>query len=158
MSLIRNDLEKRLAEMLEKSGKAAAARVYPLYQKLQAKRFETENASEGAKWKPIKKEYAEYKKEKFASYPGQGTKLLIATSTLGAAVIGPGSPFGKTAQHVALFKNRSMEIMVKEGGKNKDGKPFTYPKYVAETRPFMEFSAASIKLMKEEITKFLIGG
>lgn len=153
-----NGLEKKLAEMREKTGKAAAARLYPLYQKLQTKRFQTENASEGAKWKPIQKEYAEHKLKLFKSYPGGGRKLLIATSTLGGAVIGRGSPFLGQDKHVALFKKYGMQISVKEGGTNAAGKPFNYAGYVAEKRPYMEFSKNSIEIMKTELRKFIIGG
>lgn len=156
MKLIRDDLSKKLAEMKEKAGKAAAARIYPLYQKLQTQRFQTQNASEGSKWKPISKEYEAYKKKKYKDYPGSGTKLLIATSTLGGAIIGPGSSFYGTDKHVALFTKYSMKISVKQGGKNAEGKPFTYPEHVAEDRPFMQFSDASMNLMRQELQKFLI--
>lgn len=158
MKLIRNDLEKKLKEMKARTGKAAAARIYPLYQKLQTKRFETENASEGSRWEPLNKAYAEQKLKRFKSYPGAGTKILVATGTLGGAVIGPGAPFGGTDKHVALFKNYSMQISVAEGGKNLAGKPFDYARQVAEKRPFMQFSEASLQLMKDELKKFIIGG
>lgn len=157
MKLIRNDLEKKMKEMTEKSGKAAAARAYPLYQKLQTVRFQTENASETGKWPSLTKKYSEYKRKAFKAYPGSGNKLLIATSTLAGAVIGPGSPFKGKENHIAVFKNYSMQIMVKEGGNNAAGKPFDYASQVAEKRPFMEFSSKSIELMKEEIAKFIIG-
>lgn len=145
--------------MVDRTGKAAAARIYPLYQKLQTERFQSENASEGQKWKPIQKEYADYKLKKFKSYPGGGRKTLIATSTLGGAVIGRDSPFrGGVDKHVALFKKYSMQISVKQGGQNAAGKPFDYAGYVAEVRPYMKFSEKSMNLMKDELRKFIIGG
>jgi hypothetical protein len=152
-----NGLQKKLEEMLEKTGKAAAARIYPLYQKLQTERFQTENASQGAKWKPIQKEYAEHKLKTFKSYPGGGRKTLIATSTLGGAVIGRGSPFNGTDKHIALFTKYGMQISVKTGGKNAAGKPFDYPAAVAEVRPYMTFKDESIELMKSELIKFIVG-
>jgi hypothetical protein len=158
MKLIKNDLEKKLQEMVQKSGKAAAARAYPLYQKLQTERFKTENASQGAKWKPLSPLYKEYKEKKMARYPGGGRKTLIATSTLAGAVIGKGAPFYGTDKHVALFKNYSMQISVKTGGKNAAGKPFDYPDYVAKDRPFMTFDEKSMELMKDTIMKFIVGG
>ena len=144
--------------MVERTGKAAAARIYPLYQKLQTERFQTENSSEGQKWKPIEEEYRTYKLKRFKSYPGGGRKTLVATSTLGGSVIGQGAPFQGVDKHVALFKKYSMQISVKQGGQNATGKPFDYAGYVAEVRPFMKFSEKSVKLMKDELKKFILGG
>lgn len=160
MKLLEDALTSRLDGILNraKSSQGAAARIYPLYQQLQTKRFSTQNASEGKAWAPLQSEYAKYKLKRYGKYPGGGRKLLIATSTLAGAVIGPGSPFQGIDKHVALFKPYSLQISVQEGGNNAAGKPFNYPSFVANRRPFMDFSKESIEKMKSVLTKYLIGG
>lgn len=158
IKLIKNGVKDRLDGMLTRAKSTqATARIYPLYQKLQTERFRTENASEGAVWLPLNPVYKRRKLKLFAGYPGAGSKTLIGTSTLAGAVIGPGSPFLGTEKHTALFSPYKMQIQVSMSGKTAAGKPFTYAGYVAEQRPFMEFSEKSLTLMKNELRKFLVG-
>lgn len=86
--------------------------------------------------------------------------MLIATSTLAGAVIGPGAPFVSQgiSAHRVLFKSSSMEISVITSGKNAQGKPFDYPEYVAEKRPFMKFSQNSLNEMKQVLVQFILKG
>ncbi len=155
---IQDDLEPRLKQLLTRAQSSkASARLYPLYQKLQTQRFMTEGASEGYPWPSLKKEYETYKKKKYAEYPGGGRKLLIATSTLAGAVIGPGSPFNGTDKHRAIFRPYQMQISVEQSGTNAAGKKFNYPQYVAEKRPFMKFSPKSVQLLKDALKQYLIG-
>jgi hypothetical protein len=156
---IRNDVQTKLNNLLTQAKSTKAmARVYSMYQALQVERFKTEGASEKMPWDPYSSQkYAEYKKKKYAKYPGSGSKLLIATSTLAGAIIGPGAPFKGIEKHRAQFLTGAMRIAVEQSGVNAEGKPFTYPQRVAQIRPFMEFSDKSINKMKEELKKFLIG-
>lgn len=160
IKITRNDLEKRINDILTrgKSSQGALARIYPLYQSLQTQRFMTQNASEGQPWPALNSQYAQYKLKKYGRYPGSGSKMLIGTSTLAGAVIGPGSPFFGTEKHRALFKPWSMQISVSMEGTNAAGKRFTYPTFVAEKRPFMQFGDASRQKMKDSLSKYLIGG
>jgi hypothetical protein len=159
IQMIKSSLESRLNGLLDKSNLQAASRkIYPLYQKLQTERWETQNTSEGSSWPAYKsKKYAEYKIRKYSDRPGGGRKMLIATSTLAGAVIGHGSPFEGTDKHIAVFTKYSMQIKVSQSGTNAEGKPFDYPQYVAMTRPFMVFSKKSMQLMKDELRKFILG-
>lgn len=171
ITLKENAIEERLKGILTraKSSQGAAARIFPLYQKLQTKRFQTENASEGKAWPKLSPTYANYKLKRYGggskragkgtwkSWPGSGSKMLIGTSTLAGAVIGRGSPFEGTDKNVQIYKPYSLQISVTMSGNNAEGKPFDYPQYVAEKRPFMEFSHESIELMKTEMKKYLIG-
>ena len=158
LELQRNDLKTRLEQMmtLAQSSKAFS-RIYPLYQSLQVERFMTENESEGDAWDDLTPQYSAYKEKHYGKYPGGGRKLLIATSTLAGAVIGPGAPFEGVDKHRAIFSPFSMRITVEESGNNAAGKPFNYPKYVAERRPFMEFSEESFDQMRDALKKYLIG-
>lgn len=167
---VQNQLNKRLNDILTRanSSQGAGARIFPLYQQLQTKRFQTENASEGTPWPKLSPKYAQYKKKRYGggnrrdgkqwrSWPGSGNKMLIGTSTLAGAVIGRGAPFEGTDKNVQVYKPYSIQISVKVGGVNAEGKPFDYPAHVADKRPFMHFSAQSIGKMKEVMKKYLIG-
>lgn len=173
IKLKRDALTERLNGLLTRAKSTqAAARLYPLYQKIQTERFMTENASEGSPWPALKAEYAAYKLKRYGgaeikrgkrkggtwgSWPGGGRKMLIGTSTLAGAVIGPGAPFEGTDHHRAMFLPYSMQISVSTSGNNAEGKPFDYPEYVAEKRPFFEFSASSVSRLKNALQQYLIG-
>lgn len=155
---VRDDFENTKDKMLSRANSSGAmARIYSLYQSFQTKRFQTQNASEGKTWTPLKPKYRQRKLTTFRTYPGSGTKMMIATGTLAGAVIGPGAPFSGVDKHRAVFKTRSMEIYVQESGSNAANKPFTYAKYAAENRPFMEFSDEHINQMKDALIKFILG-
>lgn len=175
--MIQNDFQKTVQRMLDKSNafQGASSRIYPLYQKFQTDRFQTQGQSEGTPWPSLNPEYAQYKKIRFGggpkvrskgkgkeasswkSWPGQGTKMMIATSTLAGAVIGPGSPFVSEGinQHRAIFTPNSMEISVEQSGNNAEGRPFDYAGYADEKRPIMQFSDEHIEEMSAAITQFL---
>lgn len=173
ITLTKNALEERLNAILTRAKSTqASARLYPLYQQLQTQRFMTEGASEGQAWPPLQSEYQAYKirrygggeirrgkrtGESWGNWPGGGRKMLIGTSSLAGAVIGPGAPFEGTDKHRALFGIGSMRISVALGGTNAEGRPFDYPAYVAERRPFMGFSDGSRLKMKTALSQYLIG-
>lgn len=174
LSPIENQLQERLSKILDrgKSSQGAAARIFPLYQRLQTRRFETQNASEGSPWPSLNPKYAAYKLKRYGggakgrgkekegvwqSWPGAGRKTLIGTSTLAGAVIGRGSSFEGVDKNRQIYKPYSLQITVDTSGTNAEGKPFNYPQFVAKTRPFMEFSAASKEQMKTVMKSYLIG-
>lgn len=161
----------------------AFARVYPVYQRLQTERFKTENASEGSPWPPLERDYAAYKPRRYGggtrhkwvggrgdgrpwaeagawkSWPGGGRRMLLGTSTLAGAVIGQGpTPLEGTDKHRVMFTDQSMTVLVEDSGENAEGKKFDYPRFVAERRPFFTFSEASIGVMRDEVSKFMLGG
>ena len=173
ITLVKNGIADRLKAMLSNAQSSqATARVYPIYQALQTQRFMTENASEGEQWKPLEAYYAKYKQRRYGgaritrgkrkgddwgTWPGKGTKMLIGTSTLAGAAIGPGAPFEGTQNHRALFSPYMMQISLEQSGENAEGKPFVYPQYVAKVRPFMGFSQASLSQMRNAVSQFIIG-
>lgn len=71
------------------------SQIYPTYKRRQNKRYQTENASEGTRWKPLNADYAKRKLTKFASYQGGGRKMMIATGRMKESVIGPGADHRK---------------------------------------------------------------
>lgn len=121
MHMAVDGISEHLKKMLDRSNRPQGfnARVaYPMILAAQRKRFMTENESEGDKWAPLstkpffafwetdpklKKQwpggYREYKKTKFASFDGHGTKTLIATGELLNANI------GKSKRHRRIAEN-----------------------------------------------------
>lgn len=175
-----NSMEDRLSAILTraKSSQGAAARIYPLYQQLQTKRFQSVSGaqggttSEGDSWPALQSEYAAYKLKRYGgglrmrgpqkgsqwkTWPGGGRKMLMGTSTLAGAAIGPGAPLEGTDKQRVIYKPYSMQITIATGGVNAEGRPFEYAESVAETRPFMSFSEISIQKMKDAMTQYLIG-
>ena len=88
--------------------------------------------------------------------------MLIGTSTLAGAVIGPNSnnPFDQSGigAHQATFTNTGMQITINQTGTNAEGEPFVYPSIVNEKRPIMQFSDVHIQEMKDTLAKFLLPG
>jgi len=159
ISEVKNDFTIKVDKMLSQAGSipAAMARIYPMYQRFQTQRFMTENESQGNRWAPLSEKYSARKPRQFASYPGSGSKLMIATGTLAGAVIGPGAPFPGTDRHRFITTTTGMTIAVEQSGKNAAGKPFDYVEHAAEIRPIMTFNSDSIDQMKEELKKFILG-
>lgn len=175
---VRNDFDRWVKKTLSPENmQGGLARVYAMYQKFQVQRFQTENASEGTLWPALNADYAAYKIKRYgggpkrptekdprtqwASWPGGGRKMLIGTGTLAGAVVGPAkdNPFNANgiSAHQAIFGKNTMTITISSSGLNAEGKPFFYPQYVNEKRPFMKFSDASLEKMKKELAKFIIG-
>ena len=120
--------------------------LYPYYKKLQIERWKSENSSQGENWRPISKKWIDIKtkdKQKDPSgFPG-GSAILIHSSTLFKSVTGLDQTY-----HRAEFTNTSMKIAT----------TLDYAKWVAQDRPFMNFSDDSIDEMKKKFTDWWIKG
>lgn len=114
--------------------------VYKEYQNAQRERWISENDSEGTRWKRLTKPYSDYKKTKFASYPGSGNRMLVATGRLYQSVIGPSS------EHYKLTTSKSITI----------GTRVPYAKYVDEERTFTTFGEDFGKNIGEKLAKYLL--
>jgi len=112
------------------------------YQNLQRKRWITENVSEGKEWAKLNPTYAAWKKKRFATYPGGGTKKLIASGTLFVSVIGPGKGFRKVTTPRSLYLATTIE----------------YARHVNEARPFDQWSDRSRKEILNGISRFIFKG
>lgn len=122
-----------------------ARNVYRDYQNSQRERWRTEGQSEGYQWEQIDPEYRKRKLKRFASYPGAGSKMMIATSKLQGSVIGLGE-YG-TSNHRALFANTYMEVST----------TLSYAPYVAEKRTIMDFAEKTIDEWERKLTDFVSG-
>lgn len=150
--------------------------VYRQYQNAQLKRWMTEGASEGRQWAPLSRKYAVYKRLRYGggprftwvggsgegrpwvragnwpTYPGAGTKMLIATGRLVSGVIGPmknGSIFGMSASakdHRKIVGARSIEIRY----------VVPYGQDVHSRRNFEGLSENTNRLIVKDLMRFLV--
>ena len=161
--------QKDVKEILKRAqdGRAFLTRVaYPMYQKWQLERWQTENKSEGSKWKSLNPAYAEYKKSRYGGgpkyvtpkqkgygrwvqagnwprYPGGGTKMMIATGELVNAVTGK-----KLTYHRRLIKAKQMAI----------GVTLPYAEDANKKRDFTKFKNANMKLLHDMYAEYVMTG
>jgi hypothetical protein len=128
----RRGIEKNLQEMINRASSMAPffnKNVYAQYQNVQRKRWMTENQSEAGTpaWPELNSTYKKWKVVKYASSPGRGTKMMIATDTLRKSVIGPGEGFRK------IVTPRSLTIATTIQYAEHADKARTFSKYSPET-------------------------
>ena len=150
-------LEDKVSTSLEalkargKSGRTFInAYAYPKYIEHQMLRWDSQN---WGSWPALNPKYAEYKKRKFAQFPGQGERMMIATGKLYQSVIGENRKY-----HVKIITENELIVGIKFGGKNE----MEYARFANELRPFMSFKESNdkafIKDLKERYQKYLRGG
>lgn len=181
-------IKKTLMNLLDRS-KAAQTflmrNIYRMYQNFQRERWMTEGSSEGNKWDSLSTIYASRKRiiygggpkyewiggqgegrpwrlaGSWPSYPGAGTKIMIATGRLESAAVGPGGGIttGGEQFHKVLATNNSLTVSL-DATKEKSGKDIgsKYFKYANDDRNFMKFGTNSINAFKAEISLYLKNG
>jgi len=174
ITAVKDSITPRLQAMLDRArtGQSFLIRViYPMYKQMQLTRWQTENASEGNSWTPISASYAARKKRmygggnkyryypslgltrpigKYPSYPGEGTKTMIATGRLFGAAFGPGSgmPEGESFHRVRVT-DTSLTISL-----NANKKKTEYFKHANEARPITQFGPVSRALFKAKVKEY----
>lgn len=145
---LNTQISKRLDEIVKRGRDPAAFMervVYPLYIKGQMKRWMSEGASDGMgsleRWAPLNAKYKASKLRRFASAPGGGTKMLIASGRLYQAATG-GSGI------IKLVTGSSITIAV----------DVPYAKYVNARRNFWKFSSEFEKDLHTRFDKFMFHG
>lgn len=127
--------------------------IYPMYQDAQQQRWKSENRTEGTAWADINSEYKFNKPRLFASYPGAGRLMMVATGKLFYSVRGPGRGFiadssEGISNHRKVIGDGYMEI-------------YTTLPYAADAgskRPFMTFSQDTIQEWVEKFRDWLDSG
>jgi hypothetical protein len=139
------DAQKVLGDMLKRERAMQSyfnRNLLEQYRNIQRKRWMTQGESEGSPWRALNPDYAARKKRVYASYPGGGTKMLIATNRLITGVVGPGGDFRK------VTTPRSITLSTVT----------PYAKYVDEDRTFTKFGAKSLQEIYKGIGDFLFKG
>lgn len=187
LTKLESGVEKRLQDLTERSKSMRSflnGTIYALYQQVQLNRWQTEGASETGQWASLSEGYAQRKKIMYGggpkhkwiggqgenrpwevsgtwpSYPGAGTKVMIATGRLASSVIGP-NPIWKGGErfHRKLVTDTSITIQV-DSSQSKEGKDpgSEYFVYANQKREFMKFSQVTRDKFKQACRDFISKG
>lgn len=116
---------------------------YPTVVAAQRMRWVSEGASEGASWRQLNPSYARQKLRKYASYPGAGRKLLVATSRLVGGVTGD-----NPNDHYKLVTDNRLEV----------GTVIPYAEYVNEDRNFTNLGPQTLASLDQQLRDYLLRG
>lgn len=117
--------------------------VYQYYRVFQAKRWDTENISEGNRWPRLKPSYAAMKKIRFASFPYGGERMGIATGKLIKGVIGPGRDHRKIVKKTGTVTSLIVSTAV------------PYAQYFDAKRPIAQVGEKTVKAIKGMIRNYI---
>lgn len=143
---VADNIKKSLQEMVERSNDLSSylnRNLFRQYQKAQIERWETENSSQGGQWDRLNPTYEMRKKTKFASFPGSGNVMMVATGHLKDGATGR-----DPAYFLKLVSNKQFTISINTGS-------LPYAVYPGVQRPFMEFSDDTERRWMDGITQFL---
>lgn len=144
LKLISNGIEKQLQGYVSRANALEGYLNRVVTQQIknfQARRWMTENSSEGTRWHALEPGYAARKRREFKSYPGAGTKILVATDTLRKSVTGSVDDGYK-----AVTTPRSLTVTTS----------VKYAGAVDEQRTFSTWSRESRREILDGISRFLI--
>lgn len=148
ITAIQSGVQAKLQMMVEK-GKSMSSYfnriTFQNFKNVQNARFQTENASQGDKWEPIDPEsrYGKLKPKKFATYPGAGRALMVATGKLASGALAKDS-----ANYYKAVTDRSFII-----GMNLDSVP--YAKHAGDARPYMTVNSETLAIWKKNIVAYM---
>lgn len=136
-------LEKMMKDVKDKDG-FLKRYVFPEYQYVQKQRWMTENVTQdvtGGQWEKLNPLYETYKRKKYQSYAGGGSRLLIAQYRLLPSVVG---------------ESKDSRVLIQDG-KLGVFSILPYASYVNETRPFDTFSASWKKRISGAWASYVAG-
>lgn len=186
IGVIRDNITEKLQSLVSNGSSMRSfllRSIYPMYQQFQLDRFQSENSTEGFSWPSLSSRYAARKRIMFGggpkfefiggrgagrpwipkgtwpSFPGGGSKMMIATGRLASAAIGPNPIWsGGESFHRMIVTDTSLSVRIdgsRQASKKDPGSE--YFKYAAEKRPFMKFSQAHISQMKDAVKAYVKG-
>lgn len=118
--------------------------IYPMYQNAQRLRWVSQNTSEGTQWAELtSKSYIARKAIMFASFPGGGKELMIASGTLFASVTGDDLTY-----HKKIIQGNSMQIYTS----------VPYAPYADLARNFSKLGQNTLDSMKQACIDYLTKG
>ena len=145
LKTVDNTILKQLQSMMDRAKMAQGYLdrvVYKQYQNRQRKRFITQGNSEGTEWPSLNPKYAQQKLKRFASFPGGGRKMMIATGRLQQAVIGPGGEHRKVSTNSRLIVSWTTPYAV----------------YTEDVRPVNVWDEKQTKQMYEDFASYMMKG
>jgi len=125
----------------------------PAYSDMQLRRWKSKNSESGGLWKPLNKAYAKRKLDRFASMPGGGRKMLIASGRLLAGVI---PPEARSQLSVQGPSEEFRKVVTKNSVVLSTAVP--YAKYVNEEREFTSVAQQYRRKWALQYAKYLARG
>lgn len=147
VTITKNGIAKLHKQLLDKSKMPlaiAAREIVPTYINAQVKRWESENTTETGQWDRLDKSYEAYKKVKYAAYPEQGGRMLVATGDMLKAVTLQG---GVVNHGAYLPEPGTFHVQIIS----------PYASYVNELRDFSTFGHDTIEKIKKIVAKDYFG-
>lgn len=143
---VKSGVEDRLKGMITR-GKSVSAYMNRVllkeYKDAQNERWQTQGASQEKQWAPLSPLYVRQKKKRFASFPGGGNKMMVATSRLSAGALGLDSQY-----YYKIVTDNSFIFGINLGA-------LPYAKYPGVRRPFMSFSDNTLKKWMDGIANYV---
>jgi hypothetical protein len=146
LRLSTDGISKVLSGMISRAGlvRGWLNRVgYPMIIEAQRMRWASENATEGASWKPLNPKYERYKAKKWASAPGGGRKMMIASGRLVDSVTGD-----DRKDHYKLVEEKRLSV----------GTTVPYAKYADEARNFTDLSDTTTQDLSDRLGEYIRTG
>ena len=186
MNVVQDGITKQLNAMATRARTVQAflnSTIYTMYQNLQMQRWMTEGSSEGEGWPALNSSYARYKLRRYGggpkykwiggmgegrpwepdgswpSFPGGGSKMMIGTTRLVSAVIGPNDTYNEglrfhrkvvDATSIRISVDTSQEASAKDPGSK-------YFEYALQARDYLFFSQSHINDMKVALKNYIKG-
>lgn len=149
------NLQFQLFDKLTKAGDFfegwSNTRFMHIYATRQRQRWMTAGGSERNEWAALDGRYVYRKWQKFATYPGSGQKLLIATSRLLASVLPPSERRQEIGMKPDEFSKVPGRRRIQFGTRN------PYAEFVNEKRNFTDWSPDSRLAFANDYKKYLMG-
>lgn len=187
LKIVQDGITPRLQAMINRAKSVQSflnSTIYTMYQNLQLQRWMTEGSSEGNGWPALNSTYAQYKLRRYGggakfkwiggmgegrpwepdgswpSSPGGGTKMMIGTTRLVSAVVGPNDSYNEGLRfHRKMVDAKSIRISVdtsQTAGKKDPGS--CYFEYALVARDYVFFSQSHVNEMKAALKAYVKKG
>lgn len=155
-----SEIQHRLAGLLNRSRSIRSflnRNVVEQYRNVQKKRWMTENASEGSKWKELSPGYLLRKRQDFKKSSHGGDQILYASGDLYKSVIGPGKGFRKITTERKLIIGLDPSVIPYASIHDSGGVIRTKSaKITIPSRPFSVYSKSTIREFYDMIYQYII--
>lgn len=142
---VQDTATQRLEDMVSK-GKDSRSfikkHLKPFYIDAQRERFDSENVSQGSQWEALSPKYAKYKLKKYATFPGGGRKINVATGRLYRTLT-----FQEDNAINEMTDDRTWIVIF----------DVPYGKFVNEARPVLKFNNSFTSQIREKFIEYMRG-
>lgn len=141
---VQDTISKKLSDMIAATvffEQYVTKRFQPMFSRTQQKRWQTQNASEGAQWKPLNPWYELWKKEAYKDNYGHGEQMMIAT--------------GRLFKGLTLASDGEWERIL-TGTTVVYNFPIEYASEAGRIRPILEFSDETLDGWRKDFKEWMV--